>query len=367
MTARRPPALPWPATKSDPWYKGRVKAILLNGAKNLESGNIQPQELGPRDVRIKVRTMGICGSDVEYYLHNRIGPFVPQGPLALGHELAGTVVEVGPEVDQSIAGARVAIDPSIPCRVCEFCRIGRHNLCTNLRFVGTAATVPHIPGGLAEEVVVPAANCFVIPDELSFGEGACLEPLSVAVHAALRPGSIAGAHTLVSGGGTIGQFVALVARAFGAASVTVSDLQSFRREFALGQGADAAVDPIQEGDLAEASERVGGFDVVFEASGAPPAIRSALDVVKRGGTIVQIGSIAEEVQAPLNVIMTKELRYMGTFRYGDIYPISLNLLSTRRVDVRPLISATFPVDDVVEAFELAAARSNSVKVQVEHA
>lgn len=309
--------------------------------------------------------MGICGSDVEYYLHNRIGPFVPQGPLVLGHELAGTVTEAGPEAPDGLLGARVAIDPSIPCRVCQFCRKGRHNLCTNLKFVGTAATVPHIPGGLAEEVVVPAANCFVIPEDLSFGEGACLEPLSVAVHAALRPGSIAGANTLVSGGGTIGQFVALVARAFGAASVTVSDLQRFRREFALGQGADDAVDPATGDSLRDAAERVGGFDVVFEASGAPAAIRSALEVVKRGGTIVQIGSIPDEVSVPLNTVMTKELRYLGTFRYGDIYPISLNLLATRRVDVRPLISATFPIHDVVDAFELASARSNSVKVQVE--
>jgi L-idonate 5-dehydrogenase len=235
-----------------------------------------------------------------------------------------------------------------------------------MKFVGTAATIPHIPGGLAEFVTIPATNCYPLPDHLSWGEGACLEPLAVAVHAVLRPQRIAGANVLISGGGTIGQFVALAARAFGAAVVAVSDLQESRRAFAVEQGADMGLDPTKQDDMAAAERATGGFDTIFEASGAAPAVRSNLEIVKKGGTIVQIGSINGDVEIPANLIMSKELCFMGSFRYGDIYPVAMNLLSTRRVDVRPLISKTFPVSHVSEAFELASQRSNTIKVQVEH-
>jgi L-idonate 5-dehydrogenase len=342
-----------------------MKAIFLDGAKNLVERETDSPTAGPGEVLLKVHTMGICGSDIEYYQHNRIGAFIPQGPLVLGHEFSGEVIECGPGVQNLAVGTRVAIDPSMPCRVCEHCRSGRHNLCNNLRFVGTAATVPHIPGGLAQLVNVPVTNCYTFPEELSWGEGACLEPLSVAVHAALRPGNLAGAKVLISGGGTIGQFVALAARAFGAAVVAVSDLQPFRRDFALSQGADLGLDPTNPDEMAAANTSTGGFDLIFEASGAPPAVRANLEIVKKGGTIVQIGSIAKDVELPANLIMSKELRYIGSFRYGDIYPISMNLLSTRRVDVRPLISATYPAAQVTTAFDLASERGDTIKVQVE--
>ncbi|MFP4511229.1 MAG: NAD(P)-dependent alcohol dehydrogenase [Spirochaetaceae bacterium] len=343
-----------------------MNAVYLDGVKNLVSGTITPPDIGPGDVRIKVHTMGICGSDIEYYLHNRIGAFVPQGPLVLGHELSGEVVETAPGVDTPRTGDRVAIDPSMPCRTCEYCRAGRHNLCNSMKFVGTAATVPHIPGGLAELVSVPATNCYRIPDHLSWGEGACLEPLAVAVHAVLRPARIAGAKVLVSGGGTIGQFVALAARAFGAGFIAVSDLQESRRTFAVAHGSDLGLDPTKQEEVEAAKRETGGFDVIFEASGAGPAVRSNLEIVRKGGTIVQIGSINGDVKLPANLIMSKELSFIGSFRYGDIYPVAMNLLSTRRVDVRPLISRTFPITEVTEAFELASQRADTIKVQIEH-
>lgn len=342
-----------------------MKAFFLDGIRQLVQKETDKPPVGDGDVLIKVNTVGVCGSDIEYYLHNRIGSFIPQAPLVLGHELAGEIVEVGAGVSSLAPGVRVAIDPSIPCRVCEHCRKGRHNICNNLGFIGTAATVPHIPGGMGEYVSIPAANCYVAPDHLSWGEATCLEPLSVAVHAALRPSSIAGANVLVSGGGTIGQFIALAARAFGAASIAVSDLQPFRRDFAVEHGADLGIDPTNADEMATANENTGGFDLIFEASGAPPAVRGNLELVKKGGTIVQVGSIASDVELPANLIMSKELRILGSFRYGDIYPISMNLLSTRRVDVRPLISVTFPYTASVKAFDLAAERGDTIKVQIE--
>jgi L-idonate 5-dehydrogenase len=355
-----------------------MRAVYLNGPKQLEERTADVPTPGPGEALLQVATMGICGSDIEYYLHGQIGPFVPVGPLVLGHELAGEVAAVGPDTETGSTGtpgtggygvevgARVAIDPSIPCRVCEYCRSGRHNLCTNLRFLGTAATVPHINGGLAEYVTVPISNCFVIPEHLAWSEGVCLEPLSVAVHAVLRPGSIAGAKVLVTGGGTIGQFVSLTAQAMGASVVAVSDLQEYRRSFALDQGADYGLDPRDSDQMEAAQRETGGFDLIFEASGAPPAVAANLELVKRGGTVVQIGSIGSSVELPANLIMAKELRYIGSFRYGDIYPISMELLSSRRVDVRPLVSATYSLGETTAAFELAAERGNAIKIQIRH-
>ena len=356
-----------------------MKVIELDGAQNLVERSASDPTAGPGEVCIGVHTVGICGSDIEYYLHNRIGSFIPRGPLVLGHELSGEVVAAGSPPESTPlstapgagghgveVGSRVAIDPSMPCRVCDYCRSGRHNLCTNLKFIGTAATVPHLAGGFARYVVVPRANCFVIPDGVSWGEGACLEPVSVAVHAAVRAGAVAGRRVLVSGGGTIGQFVALVARAFGAAVVAVSDPQQHRREFAVGQGADFGVDPTKPDDMARVRQQTGGFDLIFEASGAPPAVRANLELVNRGGTIVQIGSIPADVDLPMNLVMSKELTVVGSFRYADVYPVSMNLLASRRVDVRPLISATYRFADTPAAFALAAERGNAIKIQVEH-
>jgi L-idonate 5-dehydrogenase len=319
----------------------------------------------PSDVLLKVHTVGICGSDIEYYVYNRCGAFVPRGPLVLGHELSGEVVEKGAEVTGLACSTRVVIDPSIPCCSCEYCRAGRHNLCDRMRFIGTAASYPPISGGMGEFVAVPAVNCHLIPEHISWGEATCLEPLSVAVHATLRAGSLAGARVFISGGGIIGQSVALTARALGAAAIAVSDIQPFRRAFAVEHGADYAIDPRNADEIARAQKASGGFDFLFESSGATTAVRDSLIIVKKGATIVQIGTVPSEVTLMANLIMIKELRVLGSFRYGDVFPISMSLLASRRVDVRPLISVTLPYDRSKEAFELASERSNTIKVQIQ--
>lgn len=170
---------------------------------------------------------------------------------------------------------------------------------------------------------------------------------------------------LITGGGTIGQFAALTARALGSAMVAVSDLQEYRRSFALEQGAHLAFDPADPDDVARARDQAGGFDVIFEASGAPAAVSANLELVERGGTIVQIGSIQSDVTMPANLIMAKELTVLGSFRYGEVYETAMSLLASRRVDVRPLISRTFSYDQTPDAFALAARREDTVKVQVE--
>ena len=341
-----------------------MQAVFLEGPRTLVDRETATPAIGPEDVLIKVHNTGICGSDIEYYIHNKCGAFIPQKPLVLGHELSGVVAEVGSKVDFPVKGTRVAIDPSMPCRVCRFCRSGRHNLCENLRFIGTAATVPHLIGGFGEYVSIPAVNCFVVPDNVSWAEATCLEPMSVAVHAALRPGTISGKKVLITGGGTIGQFVALACRAFGAAVVAVSDIRDFRRDFAVEQGADYGINPTNPDDVGRTQETTGGFDVIFEASGAPAAVKQNLELINRGGAIVQIGTIAQNVDLPFNLIMAKELTVVGSFRYGDIYPISMNLIATGRVGVAPLVSEIFPFSETTKAFELAAERGNAIKIQV---
>lgn len=341
-----------------------MNAYFLDSARTLVPRDIPAPEPGPDEVLLRVDTAGICGSDIEYYLHYRIGPFVPRAPLVLGHEFAGEVVELGRDVREPALGTRVAIDPSIPCRHCHFCRAGRHNLCEQLRFIGTAATYPHISGGFGEYVALPARNCHVIPDHLSMGEGACLEPLAVAVHAAMRANRIAGRRVLISGGGTIGQFLALTARAFGAVAVCVSDPQPDRRDFALDRGADYAVDPGNTEDMQRVLSQGGPFPVLFEASGAPAAVAGALELVDRGGTVVQVGSIPRPVEIPFNLIMTRELSVLGSFRYADVFPAAMDLMGSRRVDVRPLVTATYPFHQIPQALAVASERSRHIKVQV---
>ena len=342
-----------------------MRAVFLDGPRTLAERETGRPTLAADEVLLQVRSTGICGSDLEYYANNRCGAFVVRGPLVLGHEFSGKVVELGSNVHSVAVGTRVAVDPSIPCRLCSYCRGGRHNLCENLGFVGTAAVYPPISGGLGEYVAIPAVNCHVIPNAVTWEQATCLEPLSVAVHAALRPDRIAGMRVLISGGGAIGQLIALVCRAMGAAAVVVSEIQEFRRNFALQQGVDLALDPSDAEDLNRARESFGGFDVVFEASGAPPAIRLNLDLAAKGGSIVQVGTVARDVELPVNVIMAKELSFLGSLRYGEVFPMAMNLLSRKLVNVEPLVSAVFPFEQTPQAFELAAERGNTIKVQIE--
>jgi L-idonate 5-dehydrogenase len=340
-------------------------AYFLEGPKILARREIRLPDIPAGWALIKVHRVGICGSDIEYYSHSKCGVFVPRQPFVLGHEFSGEVVRVGKGVQSLPVGSRVTVDPSIPCRSCHYCTSGRYNLCTNMRVIGSASGYPHLNGAFSQYVAVPAENCHKFSEQLSFAEAAFLEPLSVAVYAALRPRLIAGQNILITGAGTIGQLLNLVLRDFGAGRITVSDLQSGRRQVALEGGADYAIDPKAE-DIQDNVSRIAaeGFDLIFEASGAAPALDDSLRMIRRGGTIVQIGTLPDEVTLPANKIMTKELTVLGSFRYAHVFSMALNLLEQRRIDVRPLISETFTFEKVPEAFERGAERGDSIKLQV---
>ena len=341
-----------------------MDAYVLYGPKDLRRERRREHSPGPGEVLLEVRRVGICGSDVHYYEHFRIGQFVPRAPLVLGHEFSGDVVAVGDGVTGPSIGDRVTTEPSIECRRCAACREGRYNLCTDLRFIGTAATIPHIDGAFAERIVVPADHCYLLGPTLDYGAGALVEPLAVGAQAVRRAGRVAGCRVLITGGGTIGQMVLAIATSLGATDVTLADPAVYPREFARAHGATETIDPTEEG-IAEALFASGGYDVVFEASGAPAALSLAYRVAARGGRIVQIGTLPETVRLPANFVMSKELTVYGSFRYAHVYPLVLDAMRSGRVDLSDLISVVFPYDDMQSAIDRAVSRDRVVKVQVE--
>jgi L-idonate 5-dehydrogenase len=344
----------------------KMKAFMLHGKQDLRAHDVDLPFVAPGQVLLRVKRAGICGSDIHYYAHGKIGSFIPKRPFILGHEFAGEVVRSGDGVNSKLMGQRVTVDPSIPCGECKFCRSGRYNLCRKMRFYGSASCDPHIDGGFAEYTVAPAANCFVIPDGLDWGEAAMVEPLSVVVHAARRAGDIAGRRVLVTGGGAIGQLMALVARAFGASQVVVSDIAAYPRVLAVKLGADAALNASDaDFELQATNLSQGGFDFVFEASGSPEALSQAIAVADRGATIVQVGTLPPPVTAPLNSIMVKELNFIGSFRFANVFATALELAISRQVNLTALISAVLPLADMQKAMDLAISKNEIVKVQIE--
>lgn len=318
-------------------------------------------------VLLRVRQVGICGSDMHYFEHGCCGAFVPTRPFVMGHELTAEVAAVADDVTSPQVGARVTVNPARACGFCHYCKAGRGNLCRKTIMLGSASTTPPTDGAFAEYVTVRADQCHVLPPQISDGLGAMMEPFAVALHAVKRAGSVAGKRVLVTGGGPIGLLVLITARAFGATPVALSDVVEARRQSALGFGADAVLDPAAN-DLADQVRELAGdgFDVVFEASGAPPALRQAFDLVRPGGTIVQIGTLgAADVPLPANQLMAREIHLIGSFRYGDVFGEAIRLVETGRVNLEPLISEVFPLQDLPAAMRRAFAKDDVVKVQIQ--
>jgi L-idonate 5-dehydrogenase len=342
-----------------------MKAWVLYGARDLRLENrLQPKATG-QSVIVRVRRAGICGSDIHYFEDGRVGDFVLKAPFVLCHEFAGEVVETGAEVSTLSAGNRVVVDPTIPCRVCPACRRGRSNLCANMRVFGSASSVPHLDGGFQEYVAVPASCCHRLPESVDDAVGALVEPLAVAAHAITRSGGVAGLRVLITGAGAIGQAVLTVARAMGAARIAVTDPVPFARSFALEHGADRAFDPGSPTDQAEmAAWAPGGFDVGFEASGSPRALRQAIESCARGATIVQIGTLPADCSLPANLIMSKEQALLGSFRFANVFEKVLDLIAGGRIRAEHLVTNVFPLAELPAAVQAAALKASSIKVQV---
>lgn len=342
-------------------------AGVLHGVKDVRVEERPCPELRPGMVLLRVRRVGICGSDLHYFQHGYCAAFVPTRPFILGHEFAADVAAVAEGVVSPAVGARVTVNPARACGFCDYCKSGHGNLCRQTIMLGSASTKPPTDGGFAEYVSVRADQCHGLPAGMDDGLGAMMEPFAVALHAVKRVDSISGKRVLVVGGGPIGLLVAITARAFGAAPIALSDIVEQRRKLALTLGADAALNPTSSTLAEQVRELTGeGFDVIFEASGAPPALRQAFNLVRPGGAIVQIGTLGtEDIPLPANLVMNREIQFLGSFRYGNVFDEAIRLVSSGRVDLRPLISRVLPLEKISEALTQASAKDNVIKVQVE--
>jgi len=344
-----------------------MAAAVLHGAKKLVLEACPVPELQPGQVLVRVQRAGICGSDLHYFAHGSCGNFVPTRPFILGHELVGRVAARAEPVGTLAVGERVVVNPARPCGVCHYCKNGRGNLCPRTIMLGSASTRPPTDGAFAEFIAVRAEQCHEIPPQLDDGLGAMMEPLAVALHAVKRAGGVSGRSVLVLGGGPIGLLVILVSRAYGASTVAVSDVSATRRQLASQLGVDAGLDPAAPGLLQTVHALAGdGFEVVFEASGAPSALRQAFELVRPGATIVQIGTVGTiDVPLPANDVMVRELCFLGSFRYGDVFDEAIRLAASGRLPLQSLISRVFPLAQAPEAVALASTRETVLKVQLQ--
>ncbi len=341
-----------------------MRAVVIHAAHDLridERPGIVPQ---PGEVVVRIGAGGICGSDLHYYHQGGFGVIRVREPLALGHEIAGVIETVGPGVNDRNVGQRVAVNPSRPCNACRYCHQGMRNHCLDMRFMGSAMRFPHVQGGFRECVAVDAEQAVPIADSLTIGEAAMAEPLAVCLHAARQAGSLQGRQVLVTGCGPIGMLMVLVARNAGASEIVVTDVVEQPLELARRLGATHAFNIAAEpGALAPWCTDKGRFDVLFEASGNQSALRGAIDALRPGAVIVQLG-IGGEMTLPINTIVAKELQLRGTFRFDAEFRLAVDMMGRGLINVKPLISATLPFEQAVAAFDLASDRARSMKVQL---
>jgi D-xylulose reductase len=313
-----------------------------------------PTVASPQDVLVAVNYTGICGSDVHYWQHGAIGHFVVKDPMVLGHESAGTVVQVGSGVTTLKPGDRVALEPGYGCRHCNACKAGKYNLCPDMIF---AATPPY-DGTLTGFWRAPHDFCYKLPESVSLQEGALIEPLAVGVHIVRQAKVTPGESVVVMGAGPVGLLCAAVARAHGASKVVCVDIVPSKLEFAKSfaathtyqsqriSPAENAANIIKEADLGA------GADVVIDASGAEPSIQASLHVVRVGGRYVQGGMGKPDITFPIMALCLKEVTASGSFRYGaGDYELAIKLVADGKVDVKQLITTTVPFDKAEEAFK----------------
>ncbi len=341
-----------------------MRGVIIHGPKDLRIEEVTATPLGAHDVRVRIEAGGICGSDLHYYNHGGFGTIRLQEPMALGHEIAGTVDEVGSAVSLISAGTRVAVNPSQPCDDCRYCRAGQHNQCLDMRFMGSAMRFPHVQGGFCESITIDEGQAIPIAPSMTMAEAAMAEPLAVCLHAARQAGSLLGAKVLVTGCGPIGSLAVVAARYAGASEIVATDVSSYPLSIARQLGATKTINVAEEPQgLAPYTQEKGTFDVLFEASGNEAALRSALDALRPGGIIVQLG-LGGDMKLPMNIIVAKELQIRGTFRFDEEFRLAVDLMGSGLIDVKPLLTQSIPYDQAVDAFTLASDRSQAMKVQL---
>ncbi|CAM3928628.1 NAD(P)-dependent alcohol dehydrogenase [Lederbergia lenta] len=341
-----------------------MKAAILNKPKSIEIKEIPIPEPKNNEALLKVHCIGICGSDVHYYEHGRIGRYVVEKPIILGHEVSGTVVKVGKDVKNLNVGDRVAVEPGIPCGDCDYCRSGRYNLCADVEFMAT----PPFDGAWSEYVTVKSDFLFKLPDHVSFEEGALIEPLSVGFHA-MRRGKVGPGDTLlVTGLGPIGLLTIEAAKMFGISEIYGSDVVAFRRDLALEMGAKGVIDPSKGSVQDQLKEATGdkAIDVLIETSGNAHAVSDTINLVKRGGRVVYVGlPTADSIPIDITSMIDAEIDMLGVFRYVNTYADAIKSLDHPLVDLKKVITDQYPLDDIQKAIEVAMTeKEKSIKVMI---
>ena len=340
-----------------------MKSIVIHAAKDLRIEDRDIPEPGLGEVQIALAAGGICGSDLHYYLHGGFGAIRLKEPMVLGHEVSGHIAKLGDGVTGLRVGQLVSVSPSRPCYQCAYCTQGVHQQCIQMRFYGSAMPFPHIQGAFSEILVADARQC-VAADGLTPGEAAMAEPLAVVLHATRRAGEMLGKSVLVTGCGPIGMLAILAARRAGADLIVVTDLSDFTLAMAKHIGADEVI------NMAVAPERLekftpnkGSFDVLYECSGAAPALIAGIRVMRPGGTIMQLG-LGGDMTLPMMAITSKELSLKGSFRFHSEFSVGVSLMQKGLIDVRPLITQTLPLAQAQKAFDVASDRTKAVKAQI---
>lgn len=310
---------------------------------------------GAGEVLVRIGAVGVCGSDVHYYDHGRIGSFVVEAPMILGHEAGGVVEQVGAGVTSLGEGQRVSIEPGVPCRKCRQCLAGRYNLCPDMKFFAT----PPYDGAFAEFVVMPAEFVFAVPDSVSDDAAGLIEPLSVGVWACRRTHVEPGSRVLVTGAGPIGLIAAQAARAYGATEVAISDVNAHRLQLAAELGM-TAID-VSTTTLAEADFEP---DVLLECSGNPAATFEAVGLVARAGRVALVGMGGDEVRLPLSYVQDRELTITGAFRYANTWPAAIALAASGQIALDRLVTGHYGLADVESALTAARRDPTTVKPMV---
>ncbi|MCI9869404.1 NAD(P)-dependent alcohol dehydrogenase [Arthrobacter humicola] len=328
-------------TPGHPEVPATMRAAVLKRQGDMAMETLSVPELDADQVLVQVAAVGVCGSDVHYYEHGRIGDYVVDHPLILGHELSGRIAAVGSDVDPSRVGRRVAVEPQRPCRTCKQCKAGRYNLCPDIEFYAT----PPIDGAFTEYVRIQDDFAYDIPDSVSDEAAALIEPLSVGLWACERAQIKPGSRVLIAGAGPIGIIAAQAARAYGATEIYITDIAEERLAFALEHGATHALNALT--DSAEGLD----VDAFIDASGAPQAVRSGIKAVGPAGRVILVGLGADDVELPVSYIQNREIWLSGVFRYTNTWPLAIQLIADGKVDLDILVTGKFALADSEEALK----------------
>ena len=333
-----------------------MRAAVLNRPGEVEVVQRPDPTPAADEVLVRVHAVGVCGSDTHYFDHGRIGRFVVESPLVLGHETSGVVEVVGADVDPARVGQRVSLEPGVPCRACEQCLAGRYNLCPDMVFHAT----PPVDGSLAELVAIHHAFAHPVPDTVSDEAAALLEPLSVGVWACHKGGVGPGSRVLVTGAGPIGLVCVQVARASGASEIVVADLNPDRLAVATELGATRTITSGSE-SIADGYAAGPAPEVLLECSGHPGATADGIRALAPAGRAVLVGMGGDEISLPLSTIQERELVVTGTFRYAGTWPTAIALAASGQVDLERLVTGRFPLEETASALTAARDTAGAIK------